>query len=116
MLRAPPTRRDDRRLMTTPQTHVVFGAGQIGTPLAMLLRDQGHDVRLVRRSGEGPEGVHLIHGDAGDPTFVAGVSQDATAIYHCMNPAYDAKVWARELPRMLDALIAGAGRANARLV
>jgi hypothetical protein len=50
--------------------HVVFGAGQIGTPL----------------------------------------------VYHCMNPAYSAKEWARELPRYAAALAAAAGRAKARLV
>jgi nucleoside-diphosphate-sugar epimerase len=33
-----------------------------------------------------------------------------------MNPPYDVKVWARELPRIADALIAGAGRAGVRLV
>jgi predicted dinucleotide-binding enzyme len=32
------------------QLHVVFGAGQIGAPLARLLRTQGHDVRIVRRA------------------------------------------------------------------
>ena len=34
--------------------HVVFGAGQIGSPLARLLREHGHAVRMVRRSGSVP--------------------------------------------------------------
>ena len=102
--------------MTERALHVVFGAGQIGTPLARLLQSRGHEVRLVRRSGGGPEGVPVLHGDAGDPAFAAEAARGASVIYHCMNPAYDAKVWARELPRILQSLVAAAGRAGARLV
>ncbi|MEQ1727962.1 MAG: hypothetical protein ABL982_06235, partial [Vicinamibacterales bacterium] len=29
--------------------HVIFGAGQIGQPLAALLRSRGHAVRVARR-------------------------------------------------------------------
>ena len=96
--------------------HVVFGAGQIGSPLAGLLRERGHAVRLVRRSGPGPEGVETLHGDAGDAAFATEATTGAAAIYHCMNPAYFAKEWARELPRYAGALVAAAGRARARLV
>jgi nucleoside-diphosphate-sugar epimerase len=95
---------------------VIFGAGQIGTPLASLLRDRGHPVRIARRSGGGPEGIEVRHGDAGDPAFATDAAKAASVIYHCMNPAYDSKVWARELPRLMDALISAAARAGARLV
>jgi nucleoside-diphosphate-sugar epimerase len=57
-----------------------------------------------------------VHGDAGDPFFSAGVTAGASVLYHCMNPAYDAAVWARELPRLGRALIDAAARAQARLV
>lgn len=100
----------------TQDLHVVFGAGQIGTPLARLLRDRGHAVRIVRRAGAGPDGIDTRHGDAGDPGFAAGATQGAAVIYHCMNPAYFAKDWARELPRYAGSLVAAAGRAKARLV
>ena len=96
--------------------HVVFGAGQIGTPLVRLLRERGHAVRLVRRSGPGPEGIETLHGDAGEPAFAAEATSGSSAIYHCMNPAYFSKEWARELPRYAGALVAAAGRAKARLV
>ncbi len=96
--------------------HVVFGAGQIGPRLAALLRDRGHAVRLVRRSGPGPEGVETLHGDAGDPAFAAEAARGAAALYHCMNPAYSAAEWARELPRFAEALVAATNRAGARLV
>ena len=100
----------------TSDLHVVFGAGQIGPPLARLLRERGHAVRLVRRSGPGPDGIETLHGDAGDPEFAATAARGAAAIYHCMNPEYSAAAWARELPRFAGALVAAAGRANARLV
>jgi nucleoside-diphosphate-sugar epimerase len=103
-------------LTTTPETHVIFGAGQIGTPLATILRDRGHRVRLVRRAGGGPDGVEMRHGDAGDPAFATEAAAGARAVYHCMNPAYDAALWARELPRLADSLAAAAGRAGATLV
>lgn len=97
--------------------HVVFGAGQIGTPLARLLHERGKDVRLVRRSaGHAPEGVTLVQGDAGDPAFAAEVARGAAVLYHCMNPEYRASVWERELPRLMSSLISAAGRAGARLV
>jgi nucleoside-diphosphate-sugar epimerase len=102
--------------MSERNLHIVFGAGQIGTPLARLLHERGREVRIVRRSGGGPEGVPVLHGDAGDTTFTTEATRGASVVYHCMNPAYDAKVWARELPRILDSLIAAAGRAGARLV
>lgn len=100
----------------TQDLHVVFGAGQIGPPLARLLRDHGHRVRLVRRSGPAPEGIETLHGDAGDPAFAAEAARGARAIYHCMNPAYFAAEWARELPRLAGSLVEAAGRAGARLV
>lgn len=100
----------------TSALHVIFGAGQIGPRLARALRDRGHTVRLVRRSGAGPDGIETLHGDAGDPAFATRAASGAAAIYHCMNPAYSAAVWARELPRFASALVTAAGRTNARLV
>src|SRR5262245_7122667 len=99
------------------QVHVVFGAGQIGTPLADRLVRAGHDVRMVRRSaGTPPSGASLRTGDAGDPTFVQAATAGAAVIYHCMNPEYSAAAWARELPRWRTALVGAAAKAGARVV
>jgi len=54
--------------------HVVFGAGQIGTPL----------VRLVRRCGPGPEGIETRQGDAGDPAFAAEATSGSSACASCV--------------------------------
>lgn len=102
--------------MNTPQLHVVFGAGQIGPRVATFLRAQGHDARLVRRSGSAPPGIPVLHGNAGDPEFATEVTRGAAAIYHCMNPAYDTTAWANELPRLMRSLVTAGGRNGARLV
>lgn len=96
--------------------HIVFGGGQIGPRVASLLKAQGHDVLLVRRSGGAPAGIPVAHGDAGDAAFATEVTRGAAAIHHCMNPAYDAKVWAAELPRLMSSLIDASARNGGRLV
>lgn len=98
--------------------HVIFGAGQVGTPLAMKLIEQGQRVRVIRRShGEIAAGAELVPGDALDPGFCARACEGARVIYHCMNPAsYDSAAWAKAVPRLMDNLITAAGGANARLV
>ncbi len=96
--------------------HVIFGAGQIGPALARVLRERGHRVRLVRRSGPSPDGFETLHGDAADPEFAGSAARGASAIYHCMNPAYSAEVWRRVLPRLATSLVTAAGRTKARLV
>jgi nucleoside-diphosphate-sugar epimerase len=105
--------------MSTPQElHVVFGAGQVGPPLARLLAAAGHRVRLVRRS-DAPvaiPGVEAVRADARDEGAATEAARGATSVYHCMNVAYFAATWQAELPPILDGLIAAAGRAGARLV
>jgi nucleoside-diphosphate-sugar epimerase len=99
------------------ELHVLFGAGQVGQPLARLLIDAGKRVRMAIRSPRGvPPGAETISGDATDPAFCVQASQGAATVYHCMNPPYDARVWAELVPRWMDNLIAAAGRAGARLV
>jgi nucleoside-diphosphate-sugar epimerase len=105
--------------MTTPQElHVVFGAGQVGPLLAERLAAAGHRVRLVRRSPATARlpGVEALQGDARDPAAVTELVRGATSVYHCVNVAYFARLWASELPAVLESLITGAGRAGARLV
>lgn len=99
------------------ELHVLFGAGQVGQVLARLLLDDGERVRIARRSrGPLPVGADLVLGDASDPTFCVEAAQGASTVYHCLNPPYDARVWAALVPRYMDNLIAAAARAGARLV
>jgi len=57
-----------------------------------------------------------VAGDALDPAFCREHARGAAAVYHCLAPAYDARAWERELPRLAANLTAAAGKARARLV
>jgi len=99
------------------ELHVVFGPGQVGRLLVDRLRDLGKQVRVVRRTAGGASlGVEVVAGDATDPGFCAEQARGAVAIYHCMNTAYSARLWAEQLPRLAANLAAAAGGAGARLV
>ena len=106
------------RRMTSPGLHVVFGAGQIGPHLAARLLAAGKRVRVVRRSDAPLDlaGVELVRADGRDPQAAAEAARGAEAVYHCVNVAYYAKLWAEELPRIQESLIAAAGRSGAKLV
>src|SRR5262245_17183854 len=96
---------------------VIFGAGQVGSPLARILVERGHEVRVVKRSPGGiPSGAQPVLGDAADLTFCIAAAEGATTVYHCMNPPYNAKVWADLVPRYMANLIEASARAGARLV
>ncbi|HSG48733.1 MAG TPA: NAD-dependent epimerase/dehydratase family protein, partial [Longimicrobiales bacterium] len=103
--------------MSPKSLHVVFGAGQVGPFLAHDLREAGHRVRVVKRTPAdlGP-GIEVRTGDAADAAFCREAADGAAAVYHCMNPGYDADLWATLLPIYRDNLVAAAGAAGARLV
>ena len=97
--------------------HVIFGAGQVGSPLAKLLLERGHEVVVAKRSPAGiPPGAKAMLGDAADAAFCTTAAAGATTVYHCMNPPYSTKAWAELVPRYMTNLIASSARARARLV
>lgn len=97
--------------------HVVFGGGQVGSLLARMLVERGHDVRVAKRSPEGvPGGAAAMLGDAADPAFCRTAADGAEAVYHCLNPPYNTKAWGDLLPRYMTNLIEASARAGARLV
>ena len=98
------------------ERHVIFGAGQVGRPLAGHLIEAGRQVRVARRSAGAVPGAEVQSGDAADPAFCLAAAAGASTIYHCMNPAYDTTVWAELVPRYMNNLIAAAARHGARLV
>ena len=62
--------------------HVLFGAGQVGGPLAQILVDAGRRVRIAKRSPGGvPPGVDVIQGDAADLTFCVAAARGAATVY-----------------------------------
>lgn len=98
------------------EIHTILGAGQIGTQLAVLLAQQGHQVRLVRR-GTGAElpGVTRMQGDVTDRRFADETCRGATVVYNCANPPDYAK-WEGVLEPLYRSIREAAGRAGARLV
>jgi nucleoside-diphosphate-sugar epimerase len=98
------------------ELHVIFGGGQVGQPLARILRKRGLRVRVVKRSAGAPEGIELMQGDATDQNFCREAARGAATVYHCMNPPYSARIWADVIPRYINNLIAAAGSSGARLV
>jgi nucleoside-diphosphate-sugar epimerase len=101
------------------ELHIVTGAGPVGTTIALQLAEAGHEVRLLTRSGSGPEhplverrSVDVSRADLLDEQFAG-----ATAVYHCIHgSAYSAKAWRAELPAAEQAVLAAAGRAGAVVV
>ena len=93
--------------------HVVVGAGPIGTAVARLLADRGENVRMVTRSGGGPEHplVERIAADAADGRRLTALTEGAEVLYNCANPRYTE--WEKLWFPMNDAMVAAAGAAGA---
>lgn len=96
--------------------HVIVGAGPIGSATASLLIDEGHAVRVVTRSGRGPDQpeVERVATDAADADALSRVAAGATAIYNCANPPYHR--WATDWPPLASSLLTAAERSGAILV
>lgn len=102
-----------------PQLHVVTGAGPVGSSVALQLADQGHQVRLLTRSGSGPEHP-LIDRRSVDVSSAVGLAEQfdgATAVHHCIHgSAYSADAWRAELPAAEQTVLDAAGSAGAVVV
>lgn len=86
--------------------HVIIGAGPVGTALARILVDRGEQVRVLTRSGSGPEGTERVRADAAEAEKVVALTTGAAAIYNCANPPYHR--WAQEWPPISEALLRAA--------
>jgi nucleoside-diphosphate-sugar epimerase len=98
------------------RTHLVVGAGPIGSAVVRRLVADGGTVRLVTRSGSGPElpGVERIAADAGDAARLTELARGADAVYNCANPAYHR--WVTDWPPIASALLSAAEASGAVLV
>lgn len=94
-------------------THVVVGAGPVGSATARLLMEGGHSVRVVTRSGSGPDGAELVAADAADAARLADLADGAVAIYNCVNPTYSR--WEQDWPPIAAALLHAAESSGAVL-
>ena len=97
--------------------HVIVGAGAVGTLTAHRLVELGHEVRIVTRSGSGPDvrGVERVAADASDPDALARLVEGAAALYNCANPG-DYSTWAEVWPPLAASILTAAERTGAVLV
>jgi len=97
-------------------THLVVGAGSVGSALASQLAAAGDDVVVVTRSGSGPDqpGVRRVAADASSLDALMLAAPEAVAIHNCANPPYHR--WAQDWPPMASAFIGFAERTGAVLV
>ncbi|GAU69648.1 hypothetical protein SSP35_13_01190 [Streptomyces sp. NBRC 110611] len=94
--------------------YVVIGFGPAGAATARLLADQGHSVRVVTKTGRGPEpGIEHITLDAADGEQLIAATRGAAAIFSCAAPPYHR--WAGEWPPLASSLCAAAEATGAVL-
>jgi nucleoside-diphosphate-sugar epimerase len=99
--------------------YVVTGAGPVGYSVAEQLAELGHRVRVLTRSGTGPEHplVERIRADVSDPSQLGPAVQGAIAVFHCIHgSAYRASAWAAELPQAEQVVMDAAADAGAVVV
>ncbi len=97
------------------QHHLVIGAGPVGSAVAQLLADQGEHIRVVTRSGTGPDhgNIERVVADAADAGRIAELARGAQAIYNCANPAYTR--WDTDWPPISASLLSAAESSGAAL-
>lgn len=94
-------------------THLVVGAGAIGTPLVRRLAERGDTVRVATRRGTAIAGATPFTLDAKDAAALTNAAHGVDTIVVCSNPPYPA--WGVEWPAITTALIETAsttGRAS----
>ena len=98
------------------KTHVVVGAGVVGSALAKLLADDGQEVIVITRSGSGPthKNIKRIAADVSDLSNLLQIAPSAAAIYNCVNPPYH--LWATEWPPIAESFLGYAEKTGAVLV
>jgi nucleoside-diphosphate-sugar epimerase len=94
-------------------THVIVGAGPVGTAVASLLVARGERVRVITRRGTGLSEVERVAADATDAGRLTELTEDAVALYNCANPAYHR--WLTDWPPLASALLTAAERSGAVL-
>lgn len=98
-------------------SYLIVGAGPVGTDTATILRDGGHQVTLLSRSGAGPEltGVRRVAVDATDVDALTAAAAGVDALFNCANPA-SYTVWEQVWPPLAASLLGAAERTGATLV
>ncbi|GAB3876340.1 hypothetical protein GCM10029964_022900 [Kibdelosporangium lantanae] len=96
--------------------HVIIGHGATARATADLLTRTGDRVRMVSRSGGGPEHplVERIGFDANDADRLTGLTEGASTLINCAMPAYH--TWPQTVPPLFGAILSAAERTGADYV
>jgi nucleoside-diphosphate-sugar epimerase len=96
--------------------YLIVGAGPIGTAVAEQLVEQGHQVRIVTRSGSGPTHplVERVKADATNEALLGELCEGRDAIFNCANPPYHR--WMNDWPPIANSVLAAAKSSGAVLV
>ncbi|MFJ8011117.1 NAD-dependent epimerase/dehydratase family protein [Streptomyces sp. NPDC096339] len=95
---------------------VVIGAGATGAATARQLADRGERVRLITRSGSGPDhpGIERIALDAGRTDELAEALIGAATVFNAAMTAYH--TWPKTMPPLFASILAATERAGADYV
>ena len=96
------------------ELHLVLGAGQVGSLVAEQLLEQGHRVRVAKRSPGGDARWENVPLDVRDADAVARAADGAAVVYNCTNPLYHQ--WSELLLPMVKGAAEGAAKAGAKHV
>ncbi|NKY27578.1 NAD-dependent epimerase [Nocardia gamkensis] len=97
-------------------THVIVGRGATASATAALLAESGDRVRMVSRSGAGPEHpqIERIAMDALDTAALAAVTEGAETLFNMAMPAYH--TWPQTIPPLFGSIRSVAERTGANYV
>jgi len=85
---------------------LIVGAGPVGTALACDSPIAGDRVRIVTRSGRGPEhpDIDRVTLDGSDATALAGAAAEASVVFNCANPGFYPE-WERVWPPLAASIL-----------
>ncbi|MEU1999107.1 NAD-dependent epimerase [Nocardia gamkensis] len=97
-------------------THVIVGRGATASVTAALLAESGDRVRMVSRSGAGPEHprIERIAMDALDTAALTAVTEGAQTLFNMAMPAYH--TWPQTIPPLFGSIRSVAERTSANYV
>ena len=92
--------------------HVIVGAGPVGSATALRLAAGGDRVRVITRSGAGPDagGIEKTAADATDSGKLAALAAGAAVVYNCASPPYYR--WPQDWPPLAASVLAAAEHAG----
>ena len=102
--------------MTTTPDAVVIGYGPVGASVTAALLEQGQRVRVVTRSGSGPQEAERVAADAADHHAIARAIDGGAVVHMCFHAPYSAKAWAAMLPGMEAGVLNAARTSGATVI